>query len=110
MLVATLATVAVMIRNYRRVPEGNARRRIRWVVWGTLAATGPDVAVGAVWALAQATGRVAGLGAFAGPLNVANAFNVIGPIAMTYTFLKPRGMGFRIFLRLGLPHPSCQNV
>ena len=31
-----LAIVAVVARNYRAVQDGDARRRLRWVLWGTI--------------------------------------------------------------------------
>ena len=103
-------TIAVVVRNYRALPEGNPRRRLRWIVWGTIAGSCPVVVIGMAWFVAQATGRVVGIGSFETPLAIGNALTILGPIAMAYAILKHRVMGFRVFLRLGLQYLLAKNV
>ena len=39
--IAGVGGIAVLVRNYRTLPEGDARRRLRWLVWGTMLAAAP---------------------------------------------------------------------
>ncbi len=103
-------TILVVVRNYRALAGADARRRIRWVGWGMAAAAAPQVAVASAWGIAQALGKVRGVGDFAPALNAANAFAVIAPISATYAIVKHRVMGVRVFIRLGIQYLLAKNM
>ncbi|MEO8025230.1 MAG: protein kinase [Bryobacteraceae bacterium] len=102
---AAAATLAVGLRNYRRLGEGDLRRRLRWMAWGAVAGTVPSIGASLVWAVLRAAGDdnewASTISAFT---RVTNALAVITPITMSYAILKHRVLGIQVVIRLGVQY------
>ncbi len=108
---AVVALLAVGWRNYRRLSEGDLRRRLRWVAWGTVAGALPSLAVQVIWGLLKSAGvDQEWTGFITVATRVSNAAVVIMPIAMTYAILKHRVLGMQVALRLGVQYLLAANV
>ncbi len=109
--VTVLSLLAVGWRNYRRLAEGDLRRRLRWVAWGTLAGSLPGVAVQVIWGVLKARGVDQDwTGVITVATRISNAMVVVMPITMTYAILKHRVLGMQVALRLGLQYLLATNV
>ena len=102
---ATAGAFAALARNYRILPEGNDRRRIRLVVWGIAAAVAPGFLTSLVAGIAVTFGVHGGARAALRTATLAaNAFTLIAPITFVYAMLKHRVLGVSVVVRLGLQH------
>jgi GAF domain-containing protein len=109
--IAVVASLAVGWRNYRRLAEGDLLRRLRWVVWGTVAGALPSIAVQVIWGFLKAAGVDEQWGGFITvATRASNAAVVIMPVTMTYAILKHRVLGIQVVLRMGLQHLLATNV
>jgi hypothetical protein len=99
------AILAVVARNFRILPEGDQRRRLRWVTWGAVIGLGPIGVVALVTAVATAISPDPEL---ARTLAFAKAFvSSLGmaiPITIGYAIVKHRVLGVDIALRLGVQY------
>jgi hypothetical protein len=113
LIICTLAAmVAVAIRNYLLVEEGEPRRRIRWVVYGTAAAVGPSVALGLFALVAYYTGNER--------LLLSNQFFMLSqavilllvliPLSLGYAGLKHRILGVDVVVRRGVQYLLARGV
>ena len=108
---AALAIFAVLRRNYVLLPEGNGRRRIRFVVWSHALALTPVMlggiakAVGYLLAVSGETAAALDLTA-----KLANGFTILAPIGLGYAVLKHRVLGFGVVVRMGLQYMLARNV
>ena len=109
--IASLAVLAVGWHHYARLTEGDLRRRLRWVAWGTLAASLPSLAVQVIWGLLKTAGLESEwTGFITVATRISNSLVIIMPITMTYAILKHRVLGMRVALRLGIQHLLATNV
>ncbi|HYL37796.1 MAG TPA: protein kinase [Bryobacteraceae bacterium] len=109
--VALVSVLAVGWRNYSRLMEGDLRRRLRWVAWGTLAGALPSVAVQVIWGMLKAAGvDQEWVGFITVGTRISNFMVVIMPVTMGYAILKHRVLGMRVALRLGLQYLLATNV
>jgi eukaryotic-like serine/threonine-protein kinase len=97
---ALMVMIAAIPRNYRRLADEDQRRRVRWVVAGSVVGLAPQFWW---WAIAVLDTTV-------GPTSVSrqsvfvNAATVTIPISVAYAVLKHRVFGIRVAIRLGLQH------
>jgi hypothetical protein len=109
--IAVTASLAVGRRNYRRLAEGDLLRRLRWVVWGTLAGALPSIAIQVIWGLLLAAGvEQQWTGFITVATRISNALVIVLPITMTYAILKHRVLGIQVVIRLGLQYLLAANV
>ena len=97
---ALVGIVAVVARNYRLVTDEDQRRRVRWVVYGSLVALAPQFWWAAVALYESFVGPapVSGFG-FAG-----DAFTVVIPISVAYAVVKHRVLDIKVVVRRGLQY------
>lgn len=104
---AAVAMVAVIARNYRLLTHADQRRRVRWVVYGSVAGLAPSL----LWA-ALRTYEVA-----LGPTNVpwtpsgwklfavvVDSSSVAIPISVAYAVVKYRVLDIKVALRRGVQY------
>jgi hypothetical protein len=97
--------------NYRRLPEGDQRRRIRLFSWAMLAGCLPVAGVTLAWFLLVTLGLQRITEGWLTPVTQAvNAFVIILPIAMAYVIIKHRVLGINAVLRLGVQYLLASNV
>ncbi len=107
-VVTGIAILAVLARNYRTVHAADDRRRLRWVVWGTVLGLAPFVVVSvlrlvAIWMPA--------LSAIAGPWNVAaNVATIVIPLSFGYAIVKHQVFDITVVVRRGLKYLLAKNA
>jgi hypothetical protein len=110
-VVVNLAIAAACIRNYRLIPEGDQRRRLRWAFFGVIGATLPAFLIMAFWfvlTLLPVSIETTGLRFTLNRL--VNAIVVVMPITMAYAILRHRVLGIRVAVRIGIQHLLATNV
>jgi len=107
-----LATAAAGIRNYRLIPEGDQRRRLRWVFFGIVGASIPLVLiVGLLFVLVVRSGAEIGTTRSWFVLNtLASVISFVIPVTLAYAVLKHRVLGIRVAMRIGIQHVLATNV
>jgi eukaryotic-like serine/threonine-protein kinase len=101
------AMLAVLARNYRSVTNANDRRRLRWVVGGTVIGLVPFLAI----QVANVAGRVLGT-----PLNLqpffapANLATTAIPLSFGYAIIKHRVFDITLVVRRGLQYLLAKNA
>jgi len=106
-----LAITAVCLRNFRLIPEGDQRRRLRWAFFGAIAAVAPLFLMMAFWYVVTLMPTASDLVGLRFTLNRAvNLVVVIMPISMAYAILKHRVLGFGVAMRIGIQHLLATNV
>jgi GAF domain-containing protein len=110
--VGAIATLAVMLRNYRVVRDTEQRRRIRWFIYGATAGTAPAGAMAVLMFLAPLTGRAALLDtpAFRWAMASAIAAAMLAPVSFAYASLKHDILDVRIVVGRGLQYLLARNV
>jgi GAF domain-containing protein len=107
MPLAGVATLAVMIRNYRAVEREDDRRRVRWVLWGTVLGLTPLLAVEAYFLAMRITGS---------PFNirrwhpVVNLAMVMIPVSMGYAIIRHHVFDITFVVRRGLQYLLARNA
>lgn len=104
---ALVAIVLVIVRNYRLLPGGDARRRIRWVAYGSIAGVTPAI----VWtALALPQGDQASPGVLIADrswilftIAVNTAAGAV-PLSVAYAVVKHRVFDVSVAIRRGLQY------
>jgi hypothetical protein len=111
-LALTVVAVLVVGRvNYRRLPEGDQRRRIRLFSWSMLVGYLPVAGVTLAWFLLVTLGLQRMIEGWLTPLTQAvNAFVVIIPLTMAYAIIKHRVLGINAVLRIGVQYLLASNV
>lgn len=105
------AMFAVLWRNYRRLPEGSDRRRVKIVALGqslALVPAGVSAAAGALAVMAGAGPVV--LGAVTLGKQAANALAIAAPVSFGYAIVAHHVLGFRMAVRLGIQYVLAQNA
>lgn len=107
-----LLVIAVLTAGYRRVTDSDQRRRVRWLVFGIMAALVPQLAtVGTFIVLDFWQGTPAGpqqWGARMTPTNYISLLLI--PSVLTYAVVKNRILGIEVVVRQGLRYLLARNV
>jgi hypothetical protein len=104
-LTSVLAMAAVIVRNFRQVKEPDQRRRIQWIIYGSIVGITPGV-------LHLIIVLLFSLGLLGGSQNAVALFNVTAVIANLMTVVIPITIGYAAetsrFRRAGghSPRPS----
>lgn len=94
---------AAVARNYRRLPEGDLRRRIRWVALSVIGSAVLVSISALVETVTMATDASAAVKGMATRLKmIANAMVITQPLALGYAIARHRVMGIQPVFRLGL--------
>lgn len=110
-IVNNLAMTAVCIRNFRLIPEGDQRRRLRWAFFGAMAVVIPGFLIMAFWYVVTLLPNAIELTGLRFTLNrTLNAIVVLMPLTMAYAILKHRVLGFGVAIRIGIQHLLATNV
>ncbi len=111
LIVAVIASITVTTRNYRRLPEGDQRCRIRWVAVGMMSSTVP-IAIAAVADLGTTlAGASDATKQFVTTMKVgANTLLITMPIALGYAIIRHRVMGIHLVVRMGLRYMLAKAV
>lgn len=105
---AGLAIVSVLARNYQTVEGVDDRRRLRWVVWGTIAGLTPFLIISTLRLVAIA---VPDLRPALGPWNApANIATVAIPLSFAYAIVKHRVFDISVVIRRGLQYLLAKNA
>ena len=102
-----LAILALAARNYRAVQREDDRRRVRWVLWGTVLGLAPFL----IFQLTMLAMRIAGT-----PVNFArwnpivNLATVLIPICFGYAIIKHRVFDITFVVRRGLQYLLAKNA
>ena len=105
-----VATLAIVQHNYRALPEGNERRRLKWIATGALVGLVPMILAAFTLFFARAAGMDETRGAVAAVRTAGNVGGIALPLTMGYAVLKQRVLGPRIALRVGLQYLMARNV
>ncbi len=108
---ALLSAPLVLARNYRRLPDAQARRRVRWAALGIGTAIVP-IALGiAAVAVFRYLGYQRGFDTAESFLdNFASLFSVVAPITLAYAIVKHRVLGIAVVIRKGVQYLLAKNV
>jgi hypothetical protein len=107
MALAGLAMLAVMTRNYRALQREDDRRRMRWVLWGTVVGLTPFLAVQIAALAMRSAGR---------PFDelrwnpVVSVGIVIIPISMGYAIIRHKVFDITFVVRRGLQYLLARNA
>ena len=104
---AVAAIIAVVTRNYRTVHGEDDRRRLRWVLWGTILGLTPFL----TFRITTLALNLAGIPAeFARWNAFANLATVLIPIAFAYAIIKHHVFDIRFVVRRGLQYLLAKNA
>ena len=102
-----LAILAVVIRNHRAVRREDDRRRLRWVLWGTVLGLTPFLA----HQLVGLATRIAGVPYNFGRWNpLVNLATVLIPISFGYAIIKHHVFDITFVVRKGLQYLLAKNA
>ena len=109
--ITNIALAAVCVRNYRLIPEGDQRRRLRWAFFGVIAAMVPAFSIMAFWYVVTLLPNATDLQGLRVILNRSvNVIVVLMPLTMTYAIMKHRVMGISVVVRTGIQYLLATNV
>lgn len=92
-----VATVTLVASNYRALRHADERRRVRWVVYGSIAALTPQI----VWSAAEIIVGIPSAAWMALPANLAT----VGiPLAVAYTVVRHRVLDISVVVRRSLQY------
>ena len=110
--ITLVAICAVLARNYRYVTSADQLRRIRWVVYGSLAGIAPVLAVD----LLRIALMLFGLGYLqASPFvvaadRIAASLTILIPISVCYAVIKHRVFDISVVIRLGVKYLLARHA
>ena len=111
-LMSVLAMWAVIVRNYVLVREPDQRRRIKWIVYGSMAGILPSLLFNTFKLILPSSGRPilteGGVRYLA--FVVGNFMSVAVPISVGYAVLKHRVFDIQVVIRRGLQHLFAKQV
>jgi len=106
--IAGLAIFGVLARNYRTVEGADNRRRLRWVVWGTIAGLTPFLVISVVRVAALVKPDLRAL--VAGWNAPANVVTALIPLSFAYAIVKHRVFDISLVIRRGLQYLLAKNA
>jgi serine/threonine protein kinase len=111
-LTAVLAMCAVIVRNYLLVREPDQRRRIKWMIYGSIVGILPSVLYMVFRLIFPGTGRPASTEGAVRYLSfvIGNFMSVAVPMSVGYAVLKHRVFDIQIVVRRGLQYLFAKNV
>ena len=109
---AFTATAAVLWHGYRRARDRDHQRRIRWVVFGTLAGLTPTVIYSLGSLILETTGqrelRASPVWVLSG--HAASVSMLAAPATLVYAVMKHRLLDIRVAIRLSLQYMLARRV
>jgi hypothetical protein len=106
--VGAAAIVAVLARNYRTVQGADDRRRLRWVLWGTIIGLAPFLVLQTSSIVLRIMGRpFASFGQWLAWVNLATA---LIPISFGYAVIKHHVFDITFVIRRGLQYLLARNA
>jgi len=111
-LTAVLGMCAVILRNYLLVREPHQRRRIKWMIYGSIVGILPSVLYMVFRLIFPGTGRPASTESTVRYLSfvIGNFMSVAVPISVGYAVLKHRLFDVQIVIRRGLQYLFAKQV
>ena len=111
-LTAVLAMCAVILRNYLLVKEPDQRRRIKWMIYGSIVGILPSVLYMVFRLIIPSTGWSASTEGAVRYLSfvIGNFMSVAVPISVGYAVLKHRLFDVQIVIRRGLQYLFAKQV
>jgi serine/threonine-protein kinase len=101
--VGALATALVSWRNYKHLPEGDQKRRLRWVMLGVMVGVSPIIVLFPfVTTTTNPTTRAV-------MIRLINAVAGVSPLCVAYAVIVHRVLGLRVVLRSGLRYMLARN-
>ena len=105
--VALLGMFAVLLRSYRVTDSPDGRRRLNWLLWGTIVGLAPFTLV----LLGRAATQVAGISLDLDSWIVGgNLFTAVIPVTLGYAIIKHRVFDIRVVVRKGLQYLFARNA
>ena len=95
--VCLLGMVTVLARNYRVLTDEDDRRRVRWVVYGSIAALTPQI----LWSVGEVVVGAASVAWIGLPANLAT---VAIPLTVAYAVVRHRVFDIKVAVRLGVQY------
>lgn len=106
--IAGVAILAVLARNHRTVEGADDRRRLRWVLWGTILGLAPFLVVSTMRAAAIS---VPHLGPIAGPwILPGNIATITIPLSFGYAIIRHRVFDITVVVRRGLQYLLAKSA
>ena len=100
--ISLVLIVTMVVRNYRRLTDEDQRRRVRWIVYGSIIALAPQI----VWAAETVMGvEVASWFALAD-----DVFIVSIPLAVAYAVVKHRVFDIKVVVRRGVRYVLAKRA
>jgi serine/threonine protein kinase len=111
-LTAVLAMCAVILRNYVLVREPDQRRRIKWIIYGSIVGIVPSVLYMVLKLIIPSPGGPVSTEGTLRYLSfmIGNFMTVAIPITLGYAVLKHRVFDIQIVIRRGLQHLFAKQV
>ncbi|HEY3136061.1 MAG TPA: protein kinase, partial [Blastocatellia bacterium] len=111
-LTAVFAMCAVILRNYRLVKEPDQRRRIRWIIYGSIVGIVPAILYMVLKLILPSSGGAASTEGTLRYLSfmIGNFMAVAIPITVGYAVLKHRVFDIQIVVRRGLQYLFAKHV
>lgn len=111
-LTSVVAMIAVIARNYRRVKEPDQRRRIQWVIYGSIAGIVPGLLHLASQILLNfvAVNPQSKWKTYLVTNTIGNFMTVAIPLSVGYAVLKHRAFDVNVVIRRGLQHLFAKQV
>ncbi len=108
---ALLAVPIVLARNYWRLPDPFARRRVRWVALGIGLTTVPIAVEIFATLLLRSLGYTSAEQHVGDFLDLsASLFSALAPVTFAYAIVKHRVLGIRFVIRRGIQYLLAKNV
>lgn len=111
-LTAVLGMCAVILRNYLLVKEPDQRRRIKWMIYGSIVGILPSALFMVFRLISASTGRPSSSESAVVYLSfvIGNFMSVAVPISVGYAVLKHRLFDVQIVIRRGLQYLFAKQV
>lgn len=110
--ILTFALVAVLGANYRSSADATHRRRLKWIVYGTVFGLGPLFVEAATRTLLAALGLgyVAGTTTYQFFYRLTTTAPILVPVTFGYAIARHRLLGVQVVVRRGLQYLFAKNV
>jgi hypothetical protein len=102
-----VAILAVVAHKYRLVGNTSERRRLRWVVWGTVIGLMPFLIIQVINVSARLSGSPMSFGSW---IAAANLVTTAIPVSFAYAIIKHRVFDITLVVRRGLQYLLAKNA